>query len=241
MFERFLAEADVRRVGVCFATLRRHGVTEWALTGGVAIELRLIERGIQGELRSLNDLDFATTSFDSVPNTLGTVFLIRHVHPLDPPDKIIAQFVSSELALRVDVFRTAQEVMNRAHPVQTEFGAIHAVSFDDLVARATRLTLPLVDRQPVLSKHARDFLRLVEVANLEDAERAWTQHRRVGDSESFRMAATLLREVIPYSADLLMSPTYSQNVSEEVCCRCTAVDGLGLANPEAILSVLGYC
>ena len=240
MFERFLAEADVRRVGDCLATLRRHGVTEWALTGGVAIELRLIERGDQVELRSLNDLDFATTSFDTVPNTLGTVFLVRHVHPFDPPDKMIAQFVSSELVLRVDVFRTHPEVMSRAYSVQTEFGAIHAVSLGDLVARAARLTLPLADRQPVLSKHASDFHRLVEVANLEDAERAWPQHRRVGDPESFRNAATLLREVIPYSADLLMSPAYSQNVSEH-CSRCTTVEGLELANREAILSVLGYC
>lgn len=240
MFERFLAEADVRRVGDYLTTLRRHGVTEWALTGGVAIELRLIERGDQVELRSLNDLDFATTSFDTVPNTLGTVFLVRHVHPFDPPDKIIAQFVSSELVLRVDVFRTHPEVMNRAYSVQTEFGAIHAVSQGDLVARAARLTLPLADRQPVLSKHANDFLRLVEVANLEEAERAWPQHRRVGDPKSFRNAATLLREVIPYSADLLMSPAYSQNVSEH-CSRCATVEGLELANREAILSVLDYC
>jgi hypothetical protein len=38
MFERFLAEEDVRRVEACLATLRRHGTAEWALTGSVAVE-----------------------------------------------------------------------------------------------------------------------------------------------------------------------------------------------------------
>ena len=240
MFERFLAEADVRRVGECLATLRRHGVALWALTGGVALELRLIERDGQVALRSLNDLDFATASFDTIPNSLGTEFLVRHVHRFEPPDKIIAQFVSSELVLRVDVFRTHPEVMNRASSVQTEFGTVHAVSLGDLVARAACLTLPLADRQPVSSKHASDFLRLLKAANLEEAERAWPQHRRLGDPGSFRNAATLLREVIPKSTDLLTTPAYSKDVSEH-CSRCTIVEGLELTNREVILSVLGYC
>jgi hypothetical protein len=240
VFERFLAEADVRRVGTCLATLQRHGVAEWALTGGVAIELRLIELSGEVETRSLNDLDFATASFDTVPNTLGTEFLVRHVHPFDPPDKIIAQFVSSELVLRVDVFRTRQEVMDRASAVQTEFGPVHSVSLDDLVARLARLTLPLADRQPVLSKHASDFLRLVEVANLEGAEQAWPQHRRVSDPETFQKAAAVLREIIPNSTHLLKKPANPQNVSEH-CSRCASIEGLELANREVILSLLGYC
>lgn len=240
MFKHFLSEADVRRVGACFAALQRCEVNEWALTGSLAMELRLIERGDQVGSRALNDLDFATTSFETVPNTLGTEFLVRHVHPFDPPNKMIAQFVSREFSLRLDVFRTVPEVMNRANWVQTEFGAIHTLSFDDLIARAARLTLPLCQRQPVLSKHAHDFLRLAKVANLEDAERAWPQHRRVGDPESFQKAARLLLHIVPHCADLLMNPKHSNNVSE-VCSRCAAVDGLELANPEAILSILGYC
>jgi hypothetical protein len=130
--------------------------------------------------------------------------------------------------------------MNRAYSVQSEFGAIHVLSFDDLIARAARLTLPLSRRQPVLSKHARDFLRLANVANLEGAERAWPQHRRVGDPESFQKTATLLLHAVHNGADLLMNPTYSKNISED-CSRCAAVDGLELANRKTILSVLGYC
>lgn len=199
-----------------------------------------MERGHQVEPRALNDLDFATISFDTIPNSLGNAFLVRHVHPFDLPNKMIAQFVSSELALRVDVFRTHPEVMNRANSIRTEFGNIHALSFDDLVARAVRMSLPLAQGQPVLSKHAHAFLRLASVPNLEGAERAWPKHRRVGDPESFREAATLLRQVVPRSADLLINPPYSQNVSKD-CSRCAAVDGLELASPEAVRSILGYC
>lgn len=240
MFEHFLADADVRRIGACFAMLRRCEVTQWALAGSVAVDLRLIEQGNQVRLRALNDLDFVTSSFRAVPNTLGTAFLVRHLHPFDPPNKVIAQFVSSELALRVDVFRTHPEVLSRARSMQTEFGPILTLSFGDLIAHAARLALPLSHRQPVFSKHASDFLRLAKLPNLEDAEQAWPEHRRVGDPESFQEAFTLLQRVVPESADLLMSPTYSQNVSG-VCSRCAAVDGLELANPETILSILGYC
>ena len=237
MFDRFLTEPEVRRVATCLDRLRHCGVTEWALTGGLAVELRLAERGGQVEPRALNDLDFVTASFDSVPNSLGVEFLVRHVHPFDPPDKLIAQFVSSDLALRVDVFRTHPEVMNR---VQMGWGAMPVLSLSDLAARAARLTLPLARRQPVLAKHAGDFLRLLQVADLEDAERAWPQHRRAGDPQSFRGAAARLRKVILLSADLLISPTYSQNVAEP-CPRCAHVEGLELADPQAILAVLGYC
>jgi hypothetical protein len=240
MFERFLAEADKHRVGSCLTVLRRHGVANWVLTGGVAIEMRLVERGGPVELRALNDIDFATASFDTVPNTLGNIFLVRHVHPFDPPNKIIAQFVSSALVLRIDVFRTDPDVINRADSIETEFGIVRVVSLDDLIARAARLALPLANRQSVPSKHARDFLRLASIANLESAERAWPQHRRVGDPESFRDVASLLRDVIPRSADFLMSPTYSQDAPED-CTRCAAVEGLELASPDAIRSILGHC
>ncbi len=240
MLGRFLAKADVQRVRACFTTLRHHGIEKWALTGRAAIESRLIERGLDAETRPLNDLDFVTTSFDLIPNTLGTDFLVRHVHPLDPPDKIIAQFVSAQLALRVDVFRTSAEVMNHAHPVQTEFGAIPAVSLEDLVARAVRLTLPLIDSRPVPAKHASDLLRLLQVADAAEGERAWPRHRRTGDPESFRDAAALLREIISHRSDLLITPAYSRNPGER-CSRCADVEGLELADPAVILSILGYC
>ena len=240
MFERLLSKGDAQRVGSCLTTLQDHGIAKWALAGSVAIGLRLAERGVDAEARSLNDLDFVTASFDEIPRSLGTDFLVRHVHPLDPPDRTIAQFVSSPLVLRVDVFRAHPEVMNRATPMQTEFGVLRIVSLGDLLARTVRLILPIINNRPVPSKHASDFFRLLDVAGLDDAEAAWLQHRRAGDSKSLRDAVLLLRKIVPHRGHLLITPQYSRNATEH-CSRCAKVKGLELADPAAILAILGYC
>jgi len=131
-------------------------------------------------------------------------------------------------------------VIRRATPLQIGFCGILVVSLEDLAARAARLTLPLAGGHPVLFKHASDFLRLADAVHPADVERAWPEHRRNNDPDTFQQAATLLRELIPRHSSLLTTEVYSQHPSEH-CARCFAVEGLELASGAAILSILGYC
>jgi hypothetical protein len=73
--------ADSARVARTFLNLARHEISGWALTGGVAIELHILRLGGEAIIRRLNDLDFVAASFDSIPETIGSEQLPRHVQP----------------------------------------------------------------------------------------------------------------------------------------------------------------
>src|SRR5271169_1571054 len=105
MLERFLSVAHADRALSVFGKLVGHDVGQWALTGGLAVEIHLLRHGRRPSIRSLSDLDFIARSFDCIPETLAGDFLFRHIHSLDPPGKTILQFIDPDSAMRIDVFR----------------------------------------------------------------------------------------------------------------------------------------
>jgi hypothetical protein len=240
MFERFLSTANAGRAESCLRTLQHHAIEEWALTGGLAIEIQRARLGRDVPIRRLNDIDFVAASFDCIPDTMADDFLFLHVHPFDPPGKTMAQLVNASDALRIDVFRVNTTVMQRSTEVSLPGGTIRVVAPEDLLARAARLTLPLVHGLPVPSKHARDFLALLELVSPADVENAWEDHRRSHDPATFREAAVLLRDLISHRCDLLITPIYSQDPLQP-CPRCIPTGRFQRADPALILSILGYC
>ena len=90
------ASDDASRVSRTLRLLAEYDISQWALTGGTAIELYL--RGV----RPLHDLDFVAASFDCLPAGLGKAILIRHAHPHDPPAKTMLQAVDPATSVRVE-------------------------------------------------------------------------------------------------------------------------------------------
>jgi hypothetical protein len=213
MFESFLSQENAGRVESCLRTLQHHRIDQWALVGGLAIE---IHRKLLGRprFRDLNDIDFVTTSFDCIPNTLADDFLFLHVHPFDPPGRTMAQLVDPAAVLRIDVFRTNPAIMGRTVELKVPNGDIRIVALEDLLAQAARLTLPIADGLPVAAKHAKDFLALLKVAAPAKAEIAWADHRRTTDPKTLEEVVFLLRDLISHSSDLLITPTYSQDPTQ---------------------------
>src|SRR5690349_18175470 len=113
MFSEFLNDLDASRATGVLLKLQRHATQEWALTGGLAISIHRLRFRHVTSIRALNDVDFVVPRFECIPGSLGTGFLCRHIHPLDPPGKTLAQFVDSESKLRVDVFRAHESVLCR--------------------------------------------------------------------------------------------------------------------------------
>lgn len=113
----FLNADDSARGARTFLNLARHDISRWALTGGVAIELHILPLGGKPVIRHLNDLDFVAASFDSIPETIGSELLLRHVHPQDPPGKTMLQGVDPETGVRIDVFRAYGGEMERTCPI----------------------------------------------------------------------------------------------------------------------------
>jgi hypothetical protein len=238
MLERFLSRNDQGRAQRVIQKLARHDLRSWVLTGGLAVEIHHVNRGAEPVRRPLNDIDFLATSFDCLPKDLQKTFLFRHVHPFDPPGKTMLQAIDVDEAVRVDVFNDGGVASRRAEAISLSEWEVQIISMEDLLARMARLTLNIAYGETVPAKHARDFFRLSELANLECMEKVWPYHRRENHPATFREAHELLRGLIPYRQELLSTRAYSATF--EICERCIPTPDFPLADPKRLFSILGY-
>jgi len=239
MFENFLDPPDAAQAANLLRKLQKHDVSRWALTGSFAIELHILRSGRRARLRPLRDIDFLVSSFDCLPETLSRNFMFRHVHPDDPPAKILLQAVDAELGVRVDVFRAYGLEMTRLLSIEVDGFSLKLASLPDLAARHACLCWDLIDGKQVHPKYVQDFLRLIDVAVVEDVEDVWREHRKPHSPENFSEAASALLQVIASRSDLMVAWDYSTNVNE-VCLRCQETKTFPLANGRQIYSILGY-
>lgn len=236
----FLSNSDAVRAHRTFALLRAHRVQPLVLAGGLAIELHWLRLGLPAQLRPLNDIDFLVNSFDEIPRTLGANLLFRHVHPSDPPARTLLQCVVPETAVRVDIFRAYGNTVHRAIPIALYGITMRMIALEDLIARNARLCMDLRAGEQVPEKHARDFLRLLPLADREAVEPVWQENRKPNHPVSFTDAANLLQDLIGTRRDLQIVPAYSQDVSA-ICPRCQPTQAFPLADATSVLSLLGYC
>jgi hypothetical protein len=226
-----------------FHTLRKlalHEVSRWVLVGGLAVEFHCLRGGHAPSIRHLNDIDFVAPAFDCIPETLAPEFLFRHVHPFDPPGKMMMQLIDANTSLRVDLFRACGGIMSRTISIDLTSGPLQVISVEDALARAARLLLDLDASVSVPAKHAGDYLRLAELVKPSSVETAWQDHRKPTHPATFCETNTLLTRLIATRRDLLISPEYSKDTAE-ICRRCVRTPSFQLADPEAVLSLLGYC
>jgi len=109
----FLSADDARRAEHTLGVLARHEIEPLALTGGLAIEMHCVRRGLPADMRPLNDIDFVASTFSDIAQTLDADFIFRHVHPCESPGKMLVQCVDAVAALRVDIFRACGNTMAR--------------------------------------------------------------------------------------------------------------------------------
>jgi hypothetical protein len=240
VIQQFLSIGDSTRAFNTLRKLASHDVSRWVLVGGLAVEFHCLLSGHSHPIRHLNDIDFVASAFDCIPETLARDFLFRHIHPFDPPGKIMMQIVDAETSLRVDLFRADRGIMSRAISLDIPFDPLRIISVEDLVARAARLLLDLDASVPVPAKHADDYLRLAELVKSSNMETAWQDHRKSTHPRTFWEANTLLRRLIAIRHNLLISSEYSKDTAE-ICPRCVPTPPFELADPNVVLSLLGYC
>lgn len=233
----FLSPADGARVSRVLQKLALHDIERFALTGGLALELHLIDRGHAPCLRTLNDIDFVVDSFASIPGTLGKDFLIRHIHPRVPEGKTLMQLVDPDEALRIDIFRAYGATMKRCCFTA---GQRQIVSAEDLAARAASLLMDLQRRLAVAAKYAENFQRLVNVIDLDRIEAVWRDHRKPSDPLTFQETSIRIEELVQSHANLLVTLECSQD-ADAICPKCEETGPFRLASPQTILSLLGYC
>jgi hypothetical protein len=239
-FTKALSELDRERANQTLDKLARHDISGFALTGGFATEQHIKWHGVRPLIRPLHNVDFIVRSFESIPESLGQDFLLRHIHPDDPPGKTLLQFVDPDTSVRLDVFRASGSVMDRVLMAELGFGVDKVVSLEDLTARAARLSWDLSGDDRVAPKYVRDFIRLLEVANADKVAEVWQEHRNRHSPQRFSHAANEIERLIEARSNRLVAPIYSTDV-DAFCARCRETAALKLADASRILAMLGYC
>jgi hypothetical protein len=239
VFEQFLSPSDAERVERTFEMLSQQATADWVLTGGLAVDLHLHSRSEQA-VRDLNDIDFIVDRFCSIPETLASDLVFRHVHPADSMNKTLLQAVFPETAVRIDVFCASPAVMGRSIEIHFANSVHRIIALEDLTARFARLVLDLADDRAIPAKHARDFLRLLPLVATSRMETIWLDHRKPQHPISFRETSELLQKLNLTRRDLQIVPQYSHDC-EVKCMRCIPTPAFPLATPQRIYSLLGYC
>ena len=222
-FTSFLSSVNADRATRTLGLLRRNSIAPFVLAGGLAVELHRMHLGLPAEERPLNDMDFLVDSFDEIPSTLSANLNFRHVHPHDPPARTLLQCVDPATAVRVDIFRASLGTTASAISINLCGATMRMISNEDVLARTARLCMDLAVNAQLPAKHARDFLRLLSLADSGDVEPAWQEHRKPDHPGLFASSASLLRDLIATRKDLQIEPAYSKDVLAR-CSRCVSTD-----------------
>jgi hypothetical protein len=237
VFAARLREEDARRASQVVATVLAHGL-RCALTGGLAIAAHLQIHGRPVERKRLNDIDLVVETFDDVPESLASSFLMHHVHPDAVEGKILIQLIDETQAVRVDVFRAFGNQLSRASALGGDSGMLEVASVEDLVARTTSLVCGRLRRgRSVDAKHVAAFTQLRGLGRPEQLETAWADHRQdvPGTLEDAAGEATRLLSTRP---ELVINEHYSKDVVE--CGRCRHQGPFRPGPAEKIVRILGY-
>jgi len=239
-FNRFLDRKDAERAARTLRKVAACDISRWALTGGLAVEIHLLQHGRESGGRRLRDMDFVAADFEDIPASLGSEVLFRHVHPYDEPAKTMLQCVDEETALRVDLVRGYGQEMKRVVPIQLEGIWLNMISVEDVEAAHARVAWGMVQGKKVAPQHARDFLRLLPLVTAEEMDEIWQEHRKPECPVSFSETVAELNKVIAERTDLLVPRVYSQDVNA-VCARCQGSEKFKLADASRVFAILGYC
>jgi hypothetical protein len=149
-----------------------------------------------------------------IPETLRSDFLFRHIHPFDPPGKIMLQLIDPDTALRIDVFRACGQTMSRgAHVdrfVELVEPAVLETAWQDHQAGAPFDISPDQPRNPGIdsrSSHFVDHSRILEKHR--GSVPALCAYRGFSPSRSERrliVVGILLGEFCPLSSNAVPEP-----------------------------------
>ena len=206
---------DSARLHHCLTRLLRHlRVDDFAVTGGVAVEMHLAAAGRPGIRSTLGDLDAIARDVDALPPTLTGDFLVSHRHVAGPGvPKSLLQLVDPVTRLRVDCFPDVGGDVAAATRMTFGRSEVRVATAATLLQHKTRTIRKASANDPVDPKHVRDAVALARLCGLPAP-----------------------------SVPLYIAPaTYGTDV-EATCSRCerTRSDAFPLAPKRAILALLGY-
>src|SRR5262245_30984680 len=156
---------ELERLSACLCRLMPHvRRNELAITGGLAIELRLAAAGQPGRRTEIADLDLVANSLDAVHPSVCEVFLVSHYHVAQPGvPKFMVQLVDPVSSLRVDVFPDLVGSLARATVMQIDTQDVKVLALEDILEHKLQTLSNASVAKPVDPKHADDAYALAKV------------------------------------------------------------------------------
>jgi hypothetical protein len=186
-----------------------------ALTGGVAIALRLAARGLRRQQQAVGDLDFVTRRFEAVRPGVTAEFLVSHFHQPQPEyPKFLIQLADPVSRLRIDIFPDLVGSIRRAAVCEIAGAQVRVLDPDSILDHKLATLAMASTLRPVDEKHYRDAVLLGNVCG---------------------------REIPSVPSAHLCNEDYSHDLAAR-CPRCDAsLDAAFLLAPkQRIFDVLGY-
>jgi hypothetical protein len=160
-----LSEMD--RLSTCLARLLPHlSYDDVAITGGVAIQFGMAERGRNGARQAIADLDLVAGTIDAVAPSVCGAFLVSHYHVTQPGvPKFIVQLVDSVSRIRVDVFPDLVDSLSRARAAKVGARWVKMLALEDILEHKLLTISKASPISPVDPKHVHDAYLLGDLLN----------------------------------------------------------------------------
>ncbi|SCB41079.1 hypothetical protein [Rhizobium hainanense] len=233
----FLEVVDAQRVFSVLRKLNACGL-DYAITGGMALEPGL-GSGL-GRQRAFNDIDVVVSTFEALPSTLASAFMISHAHPDRPKGKLAIQLVEPKQRVRIDVFSACGDTLMRTRPALIGDLPIKVVAVEDLACRIASEMICFSRGDSVPPKCADDHARARQVVDVDLVERAWRDQRREMDPLTYADATVQIADATERQAGKLASQVYCTD-SDAVCRHCRDTVDFKVASPKSVIAILGYC
>lgn len=208
----------------------------FVIVGGLAIRYHLQQAGISYPSRPFNDLDIIAESVDVVHPDIKNDFLIYHFHQKD--DFFYFAFVDEETKTKVDIFdyeKPPDEVVE----VPFKDGFIKIVSIEDQLATTVYDIQRISEEAKVDPKQFLDASLLVQIANIEAADKQWKRRRNPEHPESITDAIRRAESIKQEHPEWVQKSPFRKPRPYQ-CSECVKSEEFPLDSMDRIYKVLGY-
>jgi hypothetical protein len=208
-------DAEMERLSICLTRLSPNlCLDDVAITGGVAIQIRMAQLGRQGTREMIADLDVVAKALDTVLPSVADTFLVSHYHSVRPGvPKFMVQLVDPVTRIRVDIFPDLVGSLARSGMVEVGAHEFRLLALEDILEHKLLTLSKASPVDPVDPKHADD---------------------------AYALGDLLQRPVPAIDRDCLAEDVYGTD--DLVCERCvlSRSDDVPLASKGEIVRLLGY-
>lgn len=210
---------------------------EFTIVGGLAIRHHLVSRGIPYPRRPFNDLDMVAESVDVVHPSVIKDFFVYHYH-LETGGRFYVVLLDPISKTKIDIFDNHTPIEG---PVDVNLRGIKV----KITGIEGQLVKTVLDIQRISAdsmvdpKQFLDTNLLLQIADIEEADRIWRQRNYVDYPSSIREAMERAEKIAQKHPEWLKEKPF-RKPQPYVCKDCVDSDNLPLTPIEEIYEILGY-